>query len=127
MNMMEELKTVAKAVQNYLLGKIILNYSCLTRLLLITPSPKMMVENQFHYQATFSITALRLLKIRVEFSQVFYDGSTTVSMWWFGKRERKYSQVGKMCQLWNTNPFYMVFNAICKDFPKLNGHTLMWN
>lgn len=37
-------------------------------------------ESQLHYQETFSITALKLLNIRVKISQVFYNWSTSIYM-----------------------------------------------
>lgn len=97
--MIKELKTLAKAVWNYLHGRTILNYSCLSRLLSHHWVPHE-GESQFHYQATFSITGFKLFNIRVKFSQVFYDWSTSISRWclkillW--KRGRKYSQTEKI-------------------------------
>lgn len=99
LNMIIELKILPKAAQNYLHGRTILNYSCLRRLLSHHWIPQWS-ESQFHYQATFSITGFKLFNIRVKFSHVFYDWSTSISMWclkfllW--ERGRKYFQNRKI-------------------------------
>lgn len=76
----KEWRTVTKAGQHHLLGRVSQKYSSLPAYSLITLHPTMKVENQFHYQAAFSITALKLFNIGIKFPQVFNDWSTSISV-----------------------------------------------
>lgn len=89
-------------------------------------------ENQFHYQAPFSITPLKLFHNRAKFSQVFYHWSTSIFIWWFENSVWKKGKVntltlGKCINRKNPNWFYTVFSVKCKDLPKLHNYILIKN
>lgn len=89
---------------------------------LIAPHRLIKAEKQFHYQATFSITALKVFNIGVKFPQVFYDWSSLMSMGWFehfGERWRKWYQVGENASTVSDKSMLRGVQCCMQRFPKV--------